>query len=73
MSPHIHRTPMRETARYDEGVRWCFRCRRRVRFWMIVMETVEPSYYGPSATIRCEHGHHDGDCFPGTYREGGDE
>jgi hypothetical protein len=27
------------------------------------------SYYGPHASIECEHGHSDGDIFPGRIRE----
>jgi hypothetical protein len=53
--------------------RWCFVCRKRVRFTLTVHTPTDPmSYYGPHATIECERGHTDGDCFPGTWREWGE-
>lgn len=67
---HIHRVPTEVRSETDNGVRWCFYCRKRVRFIFRVHVPVDPmSYYGPHGSIKCEHGHHDGDCFPGTVRE----
>jgi hypothetical protein len=67
---HIHRVRTHEISRKDIGQRWCFGCRRHVRFTLTVNAPVDPmSYYGPHADIRCENGHHDGDLFPGLIRE----
>lgn len=67
---HIHRVPTHVAATRDLGVRWCFACRERVPFAQIVHKPDDPmSYYGPHASVECEHGHNDGDCFPGTQRE----
>jgi len=66
---HLLVVPEREVSRSDDGVRWCFRCRRRVRFDVAVKTPVDAmSYYGPRAQVECDHGHVDGDCFPGTGR-----
>ena len=69
-SLHVLRVPTRIVSERDDGVRWCFYCRARVRFIHRVHTPTDPmSYYGPHASIECERGHHDGDCFPGTTRE----
>jgi len=68
---HIHRVPT-EKVRDEphDDPRWCFVCRKRVSFRFEVHAPIDPmSYYGPHAVVRCEHGHADGDCFPGTWRE----
>lgn len=65
--------PRMEVVRQKElGERWCFRCRKRRPFVFIVSAPVEMSYYGPTAGVRCDRGHDDGDCFPGRYREWGE-
>lgn len=70
MTIHLHVVPTEVYARRDDGVRWCFRCRKRVPFTLIARRPVDPmSYYGPHFTVECPKGHADGDCFPGTYRE----
>lgn len=77
-----------EFKRWDEGVHWCFTCRKRVQFWQIVRkardEDIEASLGFWTHTcepylkcdqdlerfsIECEHGHLDGDLFPGRSRE----
>jgi hypothetical protein len=61
---------MKEVHRERLGVRWCFVCRKRTEFVFIVKDTVEMSYWGPTASVECERrGHYDGDLFPGRYRE----
>ena len=71
---HILRVPTRIYSRKAHGKRrWCFVCRKRVPFTLTLHTPVDPmSYYGPHATIECEHGHTDGDLFPGRVREWGD-
>lgn len=75
----ICRTPeMAERKRWDEGVKWCFQCRKRIQFWQILrvasMEDAIASmgFWTHDRTIKCECGHLDGDCFPGTSREWGE-
>lgn len=73
MIVHILRVPTHVIAQHPDGVRWCFYCRKRVPFTWTAHAPDDPmSYYGAHATVECEHGHADGDCFPGTFREGGD-
>lgn len=59
-------------ATREVGVKWCFRCRVRSVFTDTLRATVEPSYWEPFWTRRCERGHIDGDLFPGWSREWGD-
>ncbi len=68
---HILHTPMEEVSqRPDGGERWCFVCRRRRTFELVVTAPVELSYYGPTAAIRCSSCNVvDGDLFPGRQRE----
>ena len=67
---HILRVPTTVTHEASDGVRWCFYCRKRVEFTFRVHTPTDPeSWYGPNRTVSCEKGHHDGDCFPGTWRE----
>lgn len=61
--------PMEEVRRDDLGERWCFTCRKRRPFAFVMTAPTEPSYYGPTASVHCDRGHGDGDCFPGRYRE----
>lgn len=66
---------MTEHKRWDEGVLWCFQCRKRVQFWQIVKvasrEDIEATmgFWTHSRTIECERGHVNGDLFPGRWRE----
>jgi len=74
MSLHINGGPgpVKEVKRMALGSRWCFRCRARAEFVTIVRAydcAPEVDYYGPWASIECEHGHDDGDLFPGRFRE----
>ena len=55
--------------RESDGTRWCFVCRAPTEFEYVVTATVEPSYYDPTSSIQCPHGHIDGDLFPGRTRE----
>lgn len=67
---HILRIPMKLIRSRDDGERWCFVCRKRVRFLYEIHAPIDPmSWYGPNPSIKCEHGHLDGDCFPGRERE----
>lgn len=67
---HILRVPTTVLSSRPDGVRWCFYCRRRVPFTLTVHVPIDRmSYYGPHASIECERGHYNGDCFPGTERE----
>ena len=66
---------MTEFKRWDEGVHWCFTCRKRVQFWQILRkasyEDILATYgfWTHSRSIECELGHLDGDLFPGRSRE----
>jgi hypothetical protein len=74
LSVHILRVPTRVVSQRELTDRWCFVCRKFVTFTLTVHAPLDPaSYYGPHATIECERGHTDGDCFPGTQREWGGE
>lgn len=78
---HILTFPMHEKSRKPDGEeRWCFTCRKRRTFEMVIdYPTLDPdippeeqtgAYYGPSARVECTHCKTtDGDCFPGTGRE----
>ena len=37
----------------SQGVKWCFKCRKRREFWFTVTAPIEPDWYGPNADIRC--------------------
>jgi hypothetical protein len=84
MSVHILRTPMEEIVRRPDGERWCFTCRERRDFeYVVEAPVIDPAipldeqtgaYYGPTPHIECSVCKTwDGDCFPGTNREWGDE
>lgn len=68
---HILRVPTRVYSQQASGEpRWCFVCRKVVPFTLTITVPVDPmSYYGPTPTVACEHGHGDGDLFPGRFRE----
>jgi hypothetical protein len=71
---HVLRVPTRVVSERDLGARWCFHCRKRLKFILRVhVPTDEMSYYGAHSSVSCERGHLNGDCFPGRIREGGDE
>lgn len=63
--------PLVEKVRKPDGeTRWCFQCRARVSFDYVYRDTPEPTYWGGVPSIECrERGHHNGDLFPGRYRE----
>lgn len=64
---HVCRGPeMREYRREVWQVRWCFRCRRRLRHVAVLMVPTEPSYYGPHWEVRCAGCGGDHVRFPGT-------
>jgi hypothetical protein len=71
MTVHVLRVATRVASVVPDGApRWCFYCRKRVQFTRTIHVPTDPmSYYGPHASIDCERGHYDGDCFPGTVRE----
>jgi hypothetical protein len=67
---HVHRVATRVYSQREDGVRWCFLCRKRAPFTLTVHVPTDPmSYYGPHASIECERGHNNGDLFPGRIRE----
>ncbi len=56
--------------RHPKGERWCFICRGRRPFELVLVVEPFPSYYAPSPSIRCaDCGSVDGDLFPGRIRE----
>lgn len=61
-------TRMKEHSRESRGIRWCFHCRQRQEFFLVITVPDGLSYYGPSYSI-------DGptsdctDLFPGRERE----
>ena len=63
--------PMREHTREQHGEeRWCFRCRKRRTFELVVSVPTGISYYDPHSWIECGTCHlTDGDVFPGRIRE----
>lgn len=61
--------PMEVISRNELGERWCFICRARRPFALVVSAPTVPSYSGPSASVECDQGHDDGDYFPGRSRE----
>ena len=73
---HILVTPMEEVARYTLGEmpRWCFQCRTRQQFEVVVTAVKKDSvfygYYGPTRTATCPNCKgNDTDLFPGWLRE----
>lgn len=67
---YICRGPvMEEVHRESLGTRWCFRCRGRTEFDYVVTAPKVPSYYGPTPSVQCASGHHDGDIGFGGSRE----
>ena len=40
-------------AEFEERSRWCFGCRKRVRYNFELHGTREPSWYGPTWSARC--------------------
>jgi hypothetical protein len=74
---HINRGPgpVKEVARKALGERYCFRCRQRREFVVITLAydcNPMDDYYGPWGVVECEHGHADGDLFPGRWRVWGE-
>ena len=74
MNVTICRTPTRVSSRSPAGERWCFPCRAR-RLFDLVVETPDgpPSVYESTLSIVCAAGHLDGDLFPGRARTWDDE
>ena len=57
MTLHITRTPMHVIhVEAEEQGRWCFGCRRHVRYILELWATNEPSYYEPTWEARCPNG-----------------
>lgn len=67
---HILRTPMQEYSRTPMGEKWCFHCRKRHDFSLVVLVPADPmSYYSPIAHMECEACKgRDTDLFPGWER-----
>lgn len=69
MKIHVCGPAVEEVSRKDWRERWCFACRKRHMFILIVMAPVEMSYYGPHREIRCSACNGiDSDVFPGIER-----
>ena len=67
-------TDMKEHSREDFGIKWCFQCRGRHKFWKVLLVPNGLSYYGPSIEIECDHCKgQSSDLFPGWSRTWGDE
>jgi hypothetical protein len=65
---HINWGPgYRERSREPWQTRWCFKCRKRLPHDVVIMEPVEPSYYGPHAKVECAGCGEDHVHFPGTW------
>jgi hypothetical protein len=47
-------------AEFEERPRWCFGCRRRVRYNLALWGSREPSYYEPTWEGRCPNCGQDG-------------
>lgn len=61
-------TRMVEHSRTSRGIKWCFRCRKRVEFQFVVMVPDGPSYYGPTGWMECPNCRgHETDLFPGWF------
>ena len=43
-------------AQFEGRVRWCFGCRRHVRYNLVLTGTREPSWYEPSWSASCPNG-----------------
>ena len=44
------------SAEFEEKPRWCFGCRKHVRYNLTLTGSREPSYYGPSWSADCPNG-----------------
>ena len=65
---HITPGPTVEIKREVERVRWCFRCRRRLRHVAVLLDDPperQPSYYEPVWVLRCAGCGKDHTWFPG--------
>jgi hypothetical protein len=64
---HVCRGPeMAEVKRQVWEVRWCFRCRKRLRQLAVLLAPTEPSYYDAQWSVRCAGCGEDHVRFPGT-------
>jgi len=62
--------PMIEVDRTFHRQSWCFYCRHTTHHSMVLRNTIEPNYWGPSISIRCDECNNvDADLFPGRARE----
>lgn len=57
--------PSKVLAEHDDGVRWCFGCRRHLPHQRVVLGDEEPSYYDPVAVRQCSRCGRDRTSFPG--------
>lgn len=57
---------MEERRRQVWEVRWCFKCRKRLRQLAVLMVPTEPSYYDPHWEVQCAGCGEDHVRFPGT-------
>lgn len=62
---HITPGPSVRTPLGEFEVRWCFRCRKRLRHERVVLEDPFPSYYEPLLVLACEGCGGDYTTFPG--------
>lgn len=56
---------MEETFRKFDSERWCFKCRKRLKHFVVRLWPKEPSYYGPHTKMECEGCKEEHDQFPG--------
>ena len=61
-------TNMREHSRKSEGIKWCFHCRKRHEFFLVVSVPDGFSYYGPRISVEGPYTECS-DLFPGWERE----
>lgn len=68
----LYGSGVREVVREDLGIRFCFVCRCRRGFALVVFTPVDPqSYREPFAQVACANGHIDGDLGFGRTRDSG--
>lgn len=68
---HICRTKG-TTKVIDRKVKWCFGCRKRVKYKLVVFVPEPYSYYGPSTSWECPLCEEDRTLFPGYEYEPSD-
>lgn len=65
---HICRTPGKSKT-IKRQVRWCFGCRKRVNYKLVLFVPEPYSYYDPSTSWECPTCKEDHTLFPGMFYE----